>query len=195
MDQTLTIVLPVYNGERFLRKSVMDVLEVVSDLSLETRVLIVDDGSHDDTFETASELSRMLPQVEVLRNSARGGLNAVLERVTRRYPGVSAIVHNGIGKIDTNELRAMLARAPEPSTARRSELQQPERGSRRFAEVRRLHEKMEEVHRKPGMFTWVRVDAKPKPRQSSPVQQTRQTPVISAAWSGASDSSGIPTLG
>ena len=45
------------------------------------KVLVVDDGSTDDSFETATELSIEYPQVRVLRRTGQGGLAEALRQI------------------------------------------------------------------------------------------------------------------
>ena len=53
LNKSLTVVLPVYNGETRLRKSVHEILELASELTSKFGVLIIDDGSNDATYEVA----------------------------------------------------------------------------------------------------------------------------------------------
>ena len=61
----LTIVLPVYNGESRLAELRHQMLELASDLTSHFSIMIVDDGSTDDTSAVAKELSTQYPQVTV----------------------------------------------------------------------------------------------------------------------------------
>ena len=69
LNKSLTVVLPVYNGETRLRKSVHEILELASELTSKFGVLIIDDGSNDATYEVAEELAARYPQVSVRRTS------------------------------------------------------------------------------------------------------------------------------
>ena len=75
MRQILTVVLPVHNSERLLHIAIMDLLELAHEISSPIEVVIVDDGSTDETYETACEMSRMYPQLKVLRQPVRKGLH------------------------------------------------------------------------------------------------------------------------
>src|SRR3954462_3394156 len=68
LNKSLTVVLPVHNGETRLRKSVHEVLELASELTSKFGVLIIDDGSNDATYEVAEELAARYPQVTVRRH-------------------------------------------------------------------------------------------------------------------------------
>ena len=73
MSQSLSVILPVRNAEQKLADKVDDLLEVVADLSSELELIVVDDGSTDNTEEVAMELCRRFPQVEFLRRAEQSG--------------------------------------------------------------------------------------------------------------------------
>ncbi len=73
MSQRLSIILPVYNVETKLDRKVRELLDVVTDLTSDFEVMIVDDGSTDDTEEVSMELDREYPQVQILRHAGRKG--------------------------------------------------------------------------------------------------------------------------
>ena len=62
-DPFVTIIIPVYNGAQWLRNAVHSAL---SQEGVRPDILIVDDGSSDDTAEIAIDISRMYPQVRVV---------------------------------------------------------------------------------------------------------------------------------
>ena len=105
MSPSLTIVLPIHNGESRLRGCVSEILELASELTPKFNVLIVDDGSTDDTFAAAEELSARYPQISVRRNRQRRGLAPTLENVRRRIRSDVVIVHDGVSAIDPKQVR------------------------------------------------------------------------------------------
>lgn len=107
MNPSLTIVLPVYNGESRLRGCVGEILELASELTPDFSVLIVDDGSTDDTYAAAEELSARYPQISIRRNRERRGLGSTLEIVRRRVRSDVVILHDGISSIDPNQVRTL----------------------------------------------------------------------------------------
>jgi hypothetical protein len=103
----LTVVLPIHNGETRLGRCVGEILELASELTPNFSVLIVDDGSTDDTFSAAEELSARYPQVSVRRHRQRRGLGPTLEAVRRRVRSDVVIVHDGMSHIDPNQIRSL----------------------------------------------------------------------------------------
>ncbi|MEM9351564.1 MAG: glycosyltransferase [Planctomycetota bacterium] len=186
-----TIVLPVHNGERDLQRRVAAVLEVAADLGIEVRVAVVDDGSVDQTYEAACEISRVFPQVAALRQPVRSGLKAVLRRAGQRYPGAAAIVHNGVDQIDAGLLRSMLEPLANRGSAPASH-RSPSRGSRRLGELQRLQENMERAHRSPGMFIRVRLEESEAETLRKPAPAPKGAAVAPATWTGSSMTTGMP---
>jgi glycosyltransferase involved in cell wall biosynthesis len=177
-----TVVLPMHNSERQIRATVRDLLDLSETIHVPIKLVIVDDGSTDDTFESACELARQYPQVQVLRQPFRGGLGSVLELVRNRLRVDRVIVHDGVTNVEPLELKQLLVQQHDGWHGRREMPQTKDemnsRGSRRFAAVRALQENMEIAHRVVRGFRWLRIE-KPlvprrrpvteKPKPSSPV--------------------------
>ncbi|HEX2475854.1 MAG TPA: glycosyltransferase [Lacipirellulaceae bacterium] len=105
MNKSLTIVLPVHNGESKLRSCVREILEVASDMTSAFGILIVDDGSTDATYEVAEELSARYPQVTVRRHRYHRGLGPTIEYVQRHIRSDAVMIHDGVTPIDANQMR------------------------------------------------------------------------------------------
>lgn len=171
LQKALTIVLPMYNRERQLRKAVTDILELNQSAKTMLELVVVDDGSTDETFETACELSRAYPQVTVLRQSVRRGYGAALDLVQHRLSLETFVAHDGISAIDASELKALLKVTPLLGTgamqaSMREAATSGSVGSRRFASIRALHENMEHAHRTVAGFRWVQSQQPIVPRRS-----------------------------
>ena len=71
MKRSLSVVLPVCNAERTLSDNLQHIFDILSDLTERFEVLVVDDGSTDQTIEVAHELSVLYPQLRVARRADR----------------------------------------------------------------------------------------------------------------------------
>jgi hypothetical protein len=141
-NKSLTIVLPVHNGEKRLAESVTEMLELASDLTSRFSIMIVDDGSTDDTSAVAKELSSMYPQVTVQRQRQRSGLGPIISMVRRRVNSDVVIVHDGVTPIDAVQVRRLWRqRDAQASPAKSSK-----RDMNDLAAVRATHTAMALVH-------------------------------------------------
>jgi glycosyltransferase involved in cell wall biosynthesis len=106
-NKSLTIVLPVYNGESRLTHHVTEMLELASELTSHFEVMIVDDGSTDETSAVAQELATKFPQISVRRHRHRRGLGPIISMVQRRVSTDVVIVHDGVTPINPVEVRRL----------------------------------------------------------------------------------------
>jgi glycosyltransferase involved in cell wall biosynthesis len=74
----LTLIIPAYNEEGSLRKCVHETHAFLSAAIEEFEIIIVDDGSTDNTWGIASELSRMFKNVLAERHEANMGIGAAI---------------------------------------------------------------------------------------------------------------------
>jgi hypothetical protein len=182
LHSTATIVLPVHNRERTLRPEVLRILDLAAILHRRVVVAIVDDGSHDGTYEAASELARQFPQVRVLRQPYQRGLGGALELVQSRLGAERVVAHDGVAAIDLDELAAMLT-APDELPAALAAKREPATepcGSRRFAapmlsNSRQSFLRQPAVARAMGSFRWLRLDEPIKPRRSRAIHPAVNT--------------------
>lgn len=148
-NKSLTVVLPVYNGETRLRSSVNEILELASELTPQFGVLIIDDGSNDDTFEVAEELAAHYPQVSVRRHRQRRGLGSAIDYAQRRVRSDAIIVHDGVTPIDASEIRSLWKGwiAQSPANAKENDDAAPMQGSlAELANLSAIHAAMERAH-------------------------------------------------
>lgn len=169
MNSPLTIVLPVYNVERSLRRVVARVLELTEIAARRLRLVVVDDGSTDGTYEAACELARQFPQLEIIRQPFRRGIGPALEQVRRRIGASQVISHDGVSPVDVDELAALLLSSREGdekvTRPRVEETAAEGRGSRRFSAVSTLHAQMAQAHRA-ASFRWLELEEIPAPRST-----------------------------
>lgn len=181
MQQPLTVVLPMHNNERQIRSTVLDVLDLAVLIRVNIRVVVMDDGSTDDTFEAACELARRFPQVEVLRQPVRSGLSAATDLVRTRLGVDMVIMHDGVSEIDISELKYLLLESSGKNAAYQTSPAKEEAtqaGSRRFAAVRELHKNMEQAHRSALGFCCLKLDRQIVPRRRQVLEKQVETPKI-----------------
>lgn len=142
-NRSLTIVLPVYNCESRLSQNVEQMLELASDLTTRFSILIVDDGSTDDTSAVAQELTTRYPQVKIRRQRQRSGLGPIISMVERRIDSDVVIVHDGVTPLDAVQVRRLWRQCDRQAT---SPAPAGKRSMNELTEVRSTHDAMALAH-------------------------------------------------
>lgn len=94
-DPSLSVVLSVHNAEKTLSDRVARLLEFLPDLVNQFELLIVDNGSTDQTEEVACELARHYPQMRVAHHPRPMSLQETEETALKHTSGDYVIIHSG----------------------------------------------------------------------------------------------------
>tara|TARA_Y100001949_G_scaffold155858_1_gene144371 strand:+ start:221 stop:937 length:717 start_codon:yes stop_codon:yes gene_type:complete len=76
-EYDLTVLLIAYNEENFLENCVKEVIQAVTPLRLKYEILIVENGSSDNTFNIAKKLSDEFPFIVAVHLDRPSGTNAI----------------------------------------------------------------------------------------------------------------------
>ncbi len=115
MTRSLSVLLPVHNAEATLQADVGRMLDILPDLSHNFDVMIIDDGSTDETSEIAADLSARFPQVKLVRSNRRQGVEAALQSGLARTSAPTVVAHTGRPGIKESEV-LQIWRDRDPST-------------------------------------------------------------------------------
>jgi dolichol-phosphate mannosyltransferase len=74
----LSLVIPAYNEEAVIAQSIAEADASLARLGYEYEILVVDDGSSDQTATLVEEAARSRPRVRLLRHGENGGYGAAL---------------------------------------------------------------------------------------------------------------------
>ena len=107
MTTSLSILLPVHNAEDSLEMQVSEILDVLPELTDVFDIMIVDDGSTDDTPEVAASLARRFPQVRCTRHPMRLGLNEAIQTGLDETAGDVVFVADEKYGLDPQDLRKL----------------------------------------------------------------------------------------
>lgn len=112
---SISCVIPAYNEARSLGTLVPDVLTALLRLSAQVEVIIVDDGSRDDTMAVMHALCSRYPQVSYLKLSRNFGKEPALTAGIDAAQGDVVILMDGDGQHPVSLLPDMLAKWHEGS--------------------------------------------------------------------------------
>ena len=105
MEHSLSALLPVRNAEATLEGAVLEILEVLPELTSRFELVIVDDCSCDATIEVADELGGRYPQLVVVRHARPQGRTAAIQTGLRRSRGEVIFVADEDCELSLGEVR------------------------------------------------------------------------------------------
>ncbi len=73
MIKTLSVFFPAYNEEKNIEATVEDAVSVLKNLPLEWEILVINDGSKDQTGEEVEKLHQKYPQVRLINHNGNKG--------------------------------------------------------------------------------------------------------------------------
>jgi len=141
LKPSVTVLLPIHNAQHRLEDQVAEILDVLPELTNRFELLIIDDGSTDDSFDVARHLSLKYPQVSALRHSLRLGLSHAVRSGLDQTEGDLVLVGDEQHGVRADDLRRLWHSYSEQPAA---EEQTPDEssGSRVAAGRARWFEKM-----------------------------------------------------
>lgn len=105
--QKLSIVIPVYNEEKFVATTIQRVLEV--DLKdIQREVVVVDDGSKDKTVDILNKLSQQFPEIKVYQQPVNMGKGAALRRGFQEASGDIILIQDADLEYDPSDYPQLL---------------------------------------------------------------------------------------
>jgi cellulose synthase/poly-beta-1,6-N-acetylglucosamine synthase-like glycosyltransferase len=112
----MSVVLPVRNGQHRIADRVLRVLEALTDMTREaSEVVVVDDGSKDQTLEVLDELKSRYPQVRVVRHSRPRGMEAAGQTGLERATGELVFIQETDTTVRIEDMRRLLRMSEDKS--------------------------------------------------------------------------------
>lgn len=100
----LSIVVPCFNEEGNVARVVDQAAEVGRSVASELEIVVVDDGSTDDTASILDDLRERVPELEVVRHPRNRGYGAALRSGLARSRMDHLLLTDGDGQFDLAEL-------------------------------------------------------------------------------------------
>ena len=94
MSQNVCIIVPVHNVEQVLHHRMMNLIDVISELTDDFEIRIIDDSSIDGTYEIACQLAKEYPQVHAVRTSEQLGIAIAAESEMDTISASNIFVHD-----------------------------------------------------------------------------------------------------
>lgn len=106
----LSIVVPVFNEEENVEPVIREIHSVVSSLEKSYEIIVVDDGSRDQTFTLLSRLHESQPTLHIIRLKRNFGQTAALAAGLAYAQGEIVVLMDGDGQNDPADIPALLAK-------------------------------------------------------------------------------------
>jgi glycosyltransferase involved in cell wall biosynthesis len=107
-QRSITVIFPAYNEEANIRRAMEQAMQAMSSRFNTFELLIIDDGSRDNTGSIAEELAETYPEITVLHNERNMGLGETLYRGFQCAKG-ELIIQNAMDyPLDLRDLDTLL---------------------------------------------------------------------------------------
>lgn len=80
MKPALSIIFPAYNEARTIRKAIKETAQILRHQAIAHELIVVDDGSTDDTLSIAQKLVTEYPELRIIQQSLNQGKGAAIQR-------------------------------------------------------------------------------------------------------------------
>jgi dolichyl-phosphate beta-glucosyltransferase len=108
-DLYLSIVIPAYNEEIRIRPTLLSLVEYCHRTGFSHEVIVVDDGSQDDTSGVVQEVSKRFPSIKLIRLARNMGKGAAVRTGVRNAAGNYILYYDADGATPIQEVEHLLA--------------------------------------------------------------------------------------
>ena len=109
----LSVVIPVYNEEESVKFLYEDVTKALLDLNRPYEILLVDDGSKDNTYRNALSLAQADPRLKILKLKRNYGQTTALHAGFQNAKGKVIVTMDGDLQNDPDDIPALLNKMEE----------------------------------------------------------------------------------
>ena len=110
---SLSLFFPAYNEEQIIEKTVRDALRAGAAVSDDIEVIVVDDGSRDETAAVVERVAASDARVRLVRHERNRGYGAALRSGFANARKDFVFFSDADGQFDLREIGTLVARVPE----------------------------------------------------------------------------------
>lgn len=104
MEKSLSVILPVRNAQNRIASQIVELLEILPDLTSLFEIIVVDDASTDQTDDVVDELAQRYPQIKVIRHRVNMGTQEALKDALAMTQADIVFVHQANTRISQARL-------------------------------------------------------------------------------------------
>lgn len=101
-----SIVMPAYNEEAVIEKTLRDLTTYLDNQEFRYEIVVVDDGSHDQTLQIVHQLAAAMPQIRPIANSGPGGYGFAIRAGLDHYKGDAVVIVTSDGSDSPKDVAA-----------------------------------------------------------------------------------------
>jgi len=109
-DKSISVFFPTYNEEENIERAVNQATEVLGGFCDDFEIIIVDDGSRDDTSKLSDQLAQADPRVKVVRHEQNRGFGAALRSGIEHSTKDLIFYTDSDNQFDMREINRLLER-------------------------------------------------------------------------------------
>lgn len=108
----LSVFFPFWNEEKNIKRVVGDGAKIAQQVTREWEILIIDDGSSDQTLKIAQDLAKKNKNIRVVSHQPNRGYGAALREGLTKSKYDLVVFTDGDGQFDFAEVKKLLAKIP-----------------------------------------------------------------------------------
>jgi len=112
-DIEISIVIPAFNEEESVEDCVRETRDVLAGMDRAFEIVLVDDGSTDDTYGVLRRMKQSVPELRALRFSRNCGQTAAMDAGFRHARGQIVVTLDADGQNDPADIPALLEKLSE----------------------------------------------------------------------------------
>lgn len=110
---SISVFFPCYNEQENIERVAKSAVELLESLKLDYEIIIVNDGSKDNTGKIADKLASENPRIKVVHHSPNKGYGAALQSGFKAATKEYVFYTDGDGQFDIKELPLLFKYVPE----------------------------------------------------------------------------------
>jgi glycosyltransferase involved in cell wall biosynthesis len=87
--KSITICIPAYNEQATIAEVIKEANSVLEHTTLRWEILVIDDGSVDDTWNILSDIQKTIPALQIRRHDTNKGIAATFRELYQWRPAIS----------------------------------------------------------------------------------------------------------
>ncbi len=91
LKEKISVIIPAYEEGALIRNTLLETIKTFNDFSCDYEIILMDDGSGDETFCEAQKLSLDYPQLKIKRNPKQSGKGRALKKAFRYVEGAYVV--------------------------------------------------------------------------------------------------------